>query len=241
VTHQDPDASGAEQTPGHPDAGQTKPTRAPLLGPGVSGLVLALCAVTLAAHAIDAWAQANGQALHGYILWAGALVTAPGALSVAPPPAPFWGLSPYVLHVFVHGGWWHVLLNAGILLAVGSAAAGPFGRGISAATGFLAFYFTCAITGAGLHALVHINEPTFMIGASTAVSGVFAAAGWAGGGRAGMLRLAVPWLLINALIGVAGIFYALPIAWAGHVGGLLAGMLLYPVFVRVFRRTQDRP
>ncbi|MGP1276522.1 MAG: rhomboid family intramembrane serine protease [Caulobacterales bacterium] len=212
------------------------PVRAPLLGPGVSGLVLALCILTILAHGVDAWAQANNHILHGYILWAGALVTAPQALPSPPPPAPLGGFSPYILHVFVHAGWWHVLLNMGILLAVGSAAASAFGRGLLAAAGFLAFYFTCAIAGAGLHALVHVNEPSFMIGASTAVSGVYAAAGWAGGGRAGMLRLAVPWLLINALIGVASVFYSLPIAWAGHVGGLLAGMLLYPVFLRVFGR-----
>lgn len=229
------DEQGRDEAP-LDEASSPAESRVPFLGPGVSGLVLALCVLTLAVHAVDSWAAANNHALHGLIMWAGTLVTAPDMLPRPPPSPPLAGLSPYVLHVFVHAGWWHVLLNMGILLAVGSAAAAPFGRGFSAVAGFLAFYFTCAIAGAGLHALVHINEPTFMVGASTAVSGVFAAAGWAGGGRAGMLRLAVPWLLINALIAIGGIFYSIPIAWAGHVGGLLAGMLLYPVFVRVFRR-----
>ena len=232
MTNDETDARDGDTRP----AANPGPVRAPFLGPGVSGLVLVLCAVTVALHAVDSWAAANNHTVHGIIMWAGALITAPEALPVTPPPAPLGGFSPFVLHVFVHAGWWHVLLNMGILLAVGSAAAAPFGRGLSAVAGFLAFYFTCAIAGAGLHALVHINEPTIMVGASTAVSGVFAAAGWAGGGRAGMLRLAVPWLLINAVIGIAGVFYSIPIAWAGHVGGLLAGMLLYPVFVRVFRR-----
>lgn len=230
--NQEPDAEGEA---GH-SAASAGPVRTPFLGPGVSGLVLALCVLTLAVHAVDSWAAANNHVLHGIIMWSGALVTAPDALPVPPPEAPLGGLSPYVLHVFVHAGWWHVLLNMGILLAVGSAAAAPFGRGMPAAAGFIAFYLTCAIAGAALHALIHINEPTVMVGASTAVSGVFAAAGWARGGRAGMLRLAAPWLLINALIAIGGIFYSIPIAWAGHVGGLLAGMLLYPAFVRVFRR-----
>lgn len=235
MTGQDADGEGRSAAPG-PEAASGGPVRAPILGPGVSGLVLALCALTLALHGIDSWAAANSPSLHGLIMWAGTLVTAPDMLPRQPPAPPLAGFSPYVLHVFVHAGWWHVLLNMGILLAVGGAAAAGFGRGLSAAAGFLAFYFTCAIAGAALHAVIHVNEPTFMVGASTAVSGVLAAAGWAGGGRAGMLRLAVPWLLVNALIGIAGIFYSIPIAWAGHVGGLLAGMLLYPVFVRVFRQ-----
>ncbi|AZU04707.1 rhomboid family protein [Glycocaulis alkaliphilus] len=235
LTEREPEGLARSEPP-LPSAASAGPVRAPFLGPGVSGLVLALCVLTLAVHAVDSWAAANSPALHGLIMWSGTLVTAPDMLPRPPPEAPLAGLSPYILHVFVHAGWWHVLLNMGILLAAGSAAAAPFGRGVSAAAGFLAFYFTCAIAGAGLHALVHINEPTFMVGASTAVSGVFAAAGWASGGRTGMLRLAVPWLLINALIAIGGIFYSIPIAWAGHVGGLLAGMLLYPVFVRVFRR-----
>ncbi|MFC4725003.1 rhomboid family intramembrane serine protease [Glycocaulis abyssi] len=236
MTEQEPGAPGGAGPGEHDPADRAAAVRVPFLGPGVSGLVLALCALTLAVHGVDSWAAANNHVLHGLIMWSGALVTAPEMLPYPPPEPPLGGLSPYILHVFVHAGWWHVLLNMGILLAVGSAAAAPFGRGFFAAAGFLAFYFTCAIAGAGLHALVHLNEPTFMVGASTAVSGVFAAAGWANGGRAGMLRLAIPWLLINVLIAIGGMFYSIPIAWAGHVGGLLAGMLLYPVFVRVFRR-----
>lgn len=220
--------------PPEPEAEPARPPRAPFLGAGVSVTVLVMCALIIATHGVDTWAQSAGNVLHGYIMWAGALVTAPQIMGA--PEAPLGGLSPYVLHVFVHGGWWHALLNAGALLAFGSAAAAPFGRGFVAAAGFLAFYFTCAIAGAALHALLHLDEPTIMVGASTAVSGVLAAAGWASGGRAGMLRLAIPWLLINAVIGVAGMVYPIPLAWAGHVGGLFAGMLLYPLFVRAFRR-----
>jgi CheY-like chemotaxis protein len=74
-----------------------------------------------------------------------------------------------------------------------------------------------------------------MAGASTAVSGVLAGAGWAAGGRMGMLRLAGPWLLINIALGLAGVFMNVPISWSGHIGGLLAGALTFPLFVRVFR------
>ena len=75
-----------------------------------------------------------------------------------------------------------------------------------------------------------------MIGASTGVSGLIAAAGWATGGQAGMLRFTAPWLLINIAMGVFDAFVGLPISWAGHIGGLLAGAVLYPLFVTGFRR-----
>lgn len=230
----DENEPGADTPPNDPALAEAQ-ARVPFLGAGVSATVILICALILATHAVDAWAQSTGNVLHGYIMWAGALVTMREAFGA--PEAPLGGFSPYVLHVFVHGGWWHALLNTGALLAFGSAAAMQFGRGVSALAGFLAFYFTCAIAGAGLHAAVHLNEPTIMVGASTAVSGVLAAAGWAQGGRTGMLRIAVPWLLINAALGVVVVFYPIPIAWAGHLGGLFAGMLLYPVFVRVFWRS----
>ncbi len=229
----DENEPGADTPPNDPALAEAQ-ARVPFLGAGVSATVIVMCALILATHAVDAWAQSTGNVLHGYIMWAGGLMTAREAFGA--PEAPLGGFSPYVLHVFVHGGWWHAFLNVGALLAFGSPAAKPFGRGISAVAGFLAFYFTCAIAGAGLHVLTHLDTPTIAVGASTATSGLLAAAGWVSGGRMGMLRFAMPWLLINAVIAVAGQFYPIPIAWAGHVGGLLAGMLLYPVFVRVFQR-----
>ena len=67
------------------------------------------------------------------------------------PPAPLFGLSPYILHVFVHAGWAHLLINLGVLLAVGPAVRRPFGPGLRGDTGFLVFFFACAIGGAVLH------------------------------------------------------------------------------------------
>ncbi|MFW6413549.1 MAG: rhomboid family intramembrane serine protease, partial [Oceanicaulis sp.] len=146
-----------------------------------------------------------------------------------------FGLTPYVLHVFVHFGWLHALMNLGALIAFGAAAVRPFGKGLRASLGFLAFFFACAIAGAVLSKAVHWSEPSVMVGASTAISGVLAAAGWAFGGRAGMLRIAVPWLVINAVLALADPVFNHPIAWAGHIGGLVIGMVCYPLFVRTFR------
>jgi membrane associated rhomboid family serine protease len=209
------------------------PPRVPVFN-GLPAVVLALGLVMAAAHAIDAWSVSRDGMAHGVMLWLGTVRT--GEAALVGPPVPLGGFAPYVLHVFVHFGWTHLLLNLGALVAFGAAARRPFGRGLRAELAFLAFFFACAIGGAGLSALVHMGEASTMAGSSTAISGLLAAAGWATGGRAGMLRLALPWLGLNAVIAVIDPFVAIPISWAGHVGGLLVGMAAYPVFVRLARR-----
>ncbi|MAP48264.1 MAG: hypothetical protein CMH90_02170 [Oceanicaulis sp.] len=201
------------------------------------GVVLVLGAVMLGVQIADSMAAGQGGLAHGLIYWAGTLRT--GATAEAFPPAPGFGLSPYVLHVFVHFGWAHLLINLGALAAFGAVSRAPFGPGLRGDMGFLAFFFACAVGGAVLHQLTHMNAPSMMAGSSTAISGLLAAAGWMRGGRAGMLRLAVPWFLINLAIALAGLVFPVPLAWAGHVGGLLVGMAAYPVFVRYLRVRPD--
>lgn len=190
---------------------------------GLAGLMVGVQLIT----------QFDPGTLHGWIYWLGTVRT--GAARELIPQAPFMGLPPYLLHVFIHFGWIHLLMNLGILLATGSAARDPFGPGWRGELGFLSFFFACALGGAVLHGFIHINETSTMAGASTAISGLIAAAGWARGGQALMLRYAVPWMGLNLLIGLAEAFVFLPLAWAGHIGGLLVGMIAYPIWVRVFR------
>ena len=151
-----------------------------------------------------------------------------------PGPAP--AMAPCFLHVFVHGSWMHLVMNTLGLLAFGTAAARPFGRGIKASAGFLLFFFVCSLAGVFAQYLVEPDSQIPMVGASTGISGCFAAAGWARGGLRGMLSLALPWLLINVVLALAGTQMWIAIAWAAHIGGLVAGVALYPVFLAVFRR-----
>lgn len=150
-----------------------------------------------------------------------------------PGPAP--AIAPWVLHVFVHGSWMHLVMNTLALLAFGAAAARPFGSGIKASAGFLLFFFACALAGVFAQYLVEPDSQIPMVGASTGISGCFAAAGWARGGLRGMLSLALPWLLINIVLALAGTQMWIAIAWAAHIGGLIAGAILYPVFLALFR------
>lgn len=217
----------AEASAGGPPPGGRTPvfnTMAPV--------ILVLAGLMLASQLIEGMALSGrgGGMLHGMILWLGTVRTG-GALGELP-PAPVFGLTPYVLHVFVHFGWLHLLMNLGALLAFGPAAARGFGPGWKSAPGFLIFFFACAIGGAVATALLHAGEPSVMAGASTALSGVIAGAGFAAGGRAVMQRIAIPWLVINLAMGLGDLVFDIPIAWEGHIGGLVVGFALYPLMVR---------
>lgn len=222
-----------------PDHGAPPPPQPPLQTPrqpvftGIPPVIGLLLAVMIGAHVVEWWSlNQGGGAVHRWLVDAGAVRTGESAQRFG--YGPLGGFAPYLGHVFLHFGWAHLLLNAGALLAFGAAAARPFGTGFRGSAGFLAFFFTCAAAGAGLHALVHMNEASVMAGSSTAVMGLLAAAGWADGGRRGMLRLAVPLLALHVVMILADPWLNLPIAWTGHVGGLLVGMIAYPAFVRVF-------
>ncbi len=202
---------------------------------GLPPVIALLLAAMVGAHVLEWWSLEHGDGgFHRWLVDAAAVRTGDTAERYG--SGPLGGFAPYLAHVFLHFGWAHLLLNAGALLAFGAAAARPFGTGLAGSAGFLAFFFTCAIAGAGLHVLVHMNDSSLMAGSSTAVMGLFAAAGWANGGRRGMLRLGVPLLGLHVVMILADPWLNLPIAWTGHVGGLLVGMIAYPAFVRIFTR-----
>ncbi len=147
---------------------------------------------------------------------------------------PLGPAAPYVLHVFLHGGIVHLLINLAALASFGPPAAEGFGRGGRAAPGFLLFFFACAAGGALAQAVLMAGEPSYAVGASSALSGVLAAAGFAAGGWRGALRMAAPWALINVVLALTSAAFPIPIAWAAHMGGLAAGLILYPPLAAVF-------
>jgi len=219
----DPAGWGGPQKPG-------RPSRPPVFN--IPAVIVGLTAAILIVQLAMAWSLGSGNRLHALALWVGAVRT--GAAADQFPPAPLFGLTPYVLHAFLHFGWMHTLVNVGALVAFGSAAARPFGPGARAAVGFLGFYCACAVSGAILSSVLHVGETSLMVGASTAVSGLVPAAGWAFGGPRLMWRLALPWLGINAALALAEPFFQHSIAWEGHVGGILMGMAAYPLFLALF-------
>lgn len=171
----------------------------------------------------------------------------------------------FVTYAFLHGDITHIGVNLLWLLAFGSPVARRFGT-----PRFLMFFAVTAAAGAGLHLITHPGELVPMIGASAAISGCMAAAirfvfafqGFGGLGPAGfeatvrapaaplstvlrdrrVLGFVAVWFVINLAFGLgapAGMADG-TIAWQAHIGGFLAGLLLFPLFDPV-RRPEGEP
>jgi len=135
---------------------------------------------------------------------------------------------------FLHGDLLHLVINMAFLLAFGTAIERRLGR-----VRFLGLYFICMLAGAGASlGLFFITlEQTFMVGASGAISGLFGAVLRMTMARA-YVAIAV-FVGLNAIIGYTGLpsmGEVRAIAWEAHIGGLLAGFLLMPLFDRKGRQ-----
>lgn len=162
----------------------------------------------------------------------------------------------FVSYMFIHGDWLHLAINSFWMLAFGSVLARRFG-----ALRFLLFSFICAAAGAALHLYIYWGDIVFMIGASAAISGQMAGAvrfifarpsNLLQASRMGpehmraeslvevlrnprALIFLIVWAGVNVLFGlgsssVPGVDGA--IAWEAHVGGFIAGLLLFGLFDR---------
>lgn len=161
----------------------------------------------------------------------------------------------FVTYALIHADWMHLTMNVIWLLPFGSALARRFGPGR-----FLTFMVVTAVAGAGAHLLTHFGEVFPMVGASAAISGTMAAAmrfafqpggplrGWhAHDDEAyrvpavsllGALRdprfliFVFVWFGINAIFGLGGLHLdnGQTVAWEAHIGGFIAGAVLFSLF-----------
>jgi membrane associated rhomboid family serine protease len=88
-----------------------------------------------------------------------------------------WGLIPaspnpiaFLTHMFLHGGWLHLLGNLFILYLAGPFIEDVWGRGV-----YSAFYVVAGLAGALLFMLRHADVAVPLIGASGAIAGVMGA------------------------------------------------------------------
>jgi membrane associated rhomboid family serine protease len=168
-----------------------------------------------------------------------------------------WGADvwTFVTYAFIHGSAVHLLVNMVWLLPFGSVVARRLGS-----VRFLTFFAVTAAAGAAAHFAVHAGTEQPVIGASAAISGLMSAAArfaFASGGPlfrlgddAGAYRVPAPplatvlrdrrvivflgaWLALNIVFGVGAISFPGmegQMAWEAHIGGFVAGLLLFPVF-----------
>lgn len=180
------------------------------------GLIVAvqILSFVLPAHVVEVW---------GYNLaFVAARYTAPGQFTV-------FALTSPVTHLFVHGGWLHVAMNGTMFLAFGSAAERMLGGKKS-----ILLFFLCGFAGAAAQFALAPTSPMPMIGASGALSGLFAAvvmrlqaAGQMPAGKWGIWGIAALWIALSfATAFIGGAVGIGNVAWAAHIGGFLAGVLL---------------
>ena len=151
---------------------------------------------------------------------------------------------PFVVYMFLHGGWLHLILNMWMLWIFGDNIEDVTGHG-----GFLVFYLLCGLAAVGMHMVFEQSSRIPVVGASGAIAGVM-----------GAYVMLYPHGRVLTLVPIVFIplFFRLPsivflgiwfgtqvlygvvahsrgtqdIAWWAHVGGFVAGMLL----IRFFRR-----
>ena len=171
---------------------------------------------------------------------------APAYLLEAARSHPFAILVAPLSHVFLHGGWIHLLFNCFLILQTGELVAERLGRDAGGALRFLTLFFASAAAGAVVYILFNAQSGTPAIGASGAGCGLYGAyllalaPNWRIAIRAPAIwRMAFFFLAVN--VGLALLARAsgvLPIAWEAHLGGFVGGVALYPLLApRRVRRT----
>jgi membrane associated rhomboid family serine protease len=157
-----------------------------------------------------------------------------------------------VTHLFVHGSWTHVAMNALFTLAFGAPVARFLGTRPRGAAAFFAFFVACGVIAAlaysgmenALASASAARQGWALVGASGAASGLMGAAARLieGRGRLGsvggrtVVAMTAAWIAANALLGLSGLTpgaSGLPVAWQAHVFGYFAGLLLIGPFARV--------
>ena len=186
-----------------------------------------------------------------WLVLAGAFIPA-RYVSDGLPGGPIAGVTSFVTHMGLHGDYAHLAVNCGWLLAFGSIV----GRRIGTLR-FLALALVTGIAGAAFFLVMNWGLFAPMVGASGAISGLMGAAvrfmfnARAAGGQDGAslaprmslrdvlldrrARLMIgTWVAINLLFGLVldKFFSAGGIAWEAHLGGFLAGLVLFDWFDR---------
>lgn len=142
-----------------------------------------------------------------------------------------------ITYQFLHGDWVHLAVNMVSLAAFGAGVERRVGGGT-----MLSVYLLCGMLAAAAHFAIYPDSIDPVIGASGAISGLLGGVlrvmresrlrrGGAGGG---LLGFAVVWAAMTIVLGITGMpgDGGAQIAWVAHLGGFVAGLLLFRFFIR---------
>lgn len=229
--------------------------REPILN--VPAVVAWLLGLLVAVHAVRMWLLSIST--DNLLLLTFAFIPAryeptllPGGILPGGTGADIWS---FVTYALIHADLTHLAVNSIWLLAFGSPVAQRFGT-----RRFVVLMAVTAAAGALAHLVSHPGTMVPVIGASAAVSGAMGAATrfvFQPGGPLDSWRLGTPaeharaapllvalrnprvlafvgiWFGVNLLFGIGSVSITggeQIVAWEAHVGGFLAGLLLFPLF-----------
>lgn len=190
-------------------------------------MIKALCGLILVVFAAQ---QVLPTDMAEALVWWGGFIPARYSGALPFDAAALW--SP-LTHALLHGGWLHLGMNMGMLMA--------FGAGLEKQRGAksLMIIFTLSTLGGALTQLIFYSDSMMpMIGASGGISGLFGAALMDMAHHANphdqrwrtrlrhLLPFVAVWIGISVFFGIFGMpGENQPVAWAAHVGGFIAGMI----------------
>lgn len=202
-----------------PPANDHKPKYPPLFN--VPPVTLGILFVFAVVHVGFLFMPADIARVWGYRLaFVPARYTAPEGMDV-------WALFSPFTHIFLHGGTLHIMMNGLMTLAFAAGAE----RMLGGKRSFMMF-IACGLAGAFVQLVLGWGSPIPMIGASGALSGLFAAmcirlmeSGAIPRGRFGIWGIAALWAGLSLFMAFAGGAIGIgDVAWAAHIGGFLAGI-----------------
>ena len=211
--------------------------------------VTALALAIIAAHAVRLM---TGRMLDGFFVDLGAVFPDRfwgwvGGEAILGGYAPYENgleaLLPLAGTALVHGSWSHVLMNTIMLIAVGKPVYGVFGRIMRSRLGvnlaFLGLFAASVVGGSLAHLIAHYPDGPPAIGASGGVSGLIAGALMIQNGPPArlferrFLTASAVFLVGNVILAFLGpSLFGAEIAWQAHVGGYVAGALLFRFLAR---------
>ncbi|HET6347582.1 MAG TPA: rhomboid family intramembrane serine protease [Candidatus Krumholzibacteria bacterium] len=132
----------------------------------------------------------------------------------------------FVTYIFLHGSFWHLFFNLLVLWFIGTMVEAAWGP-----ARFMRYYLVCGIGGGLLHSLLQYNAS--VIGASGAIFGVYFAVAMLFPDQYLYLYFLIPVKVKYFVIGLTilqlanGIAGPSGIAYFAHLGGMLAGALMF--------------